>query len=93
MLNENGAPTACETYARIIKALETQLKKLDEAGAFMAAAHLDAAIQQLRRDRLALELATAAHHGESENPENTAASEALARAQVFPRKANPAHSR
>ena len=106
MLNENSAPTACEEYARIARALENQLKKLDRAGAFKAAAHLDAAIQQLRRDRLALEIAAAAHEAPEDgarhrnaaapppaSPSETTVSEALAPPHVFPRKAKPATAR
>ncbi len=46
-------------YARIGAALEEQLAALDRAGAHKAAAHLDAAIHQLRRDARVLREAEA----------------------------------
>jgi hypothetical protein len=49
---ENLSPTApCDSGANaILAALEQQLAALDALGAHIAAAHVDAAIQQLRRD-------------------------------------------
>lgn len=45
-----------DAFAPIVEALETQIMQLDALGAHIAAAHLDAAIHQLRfedlRDRL-----------------------------------------
>lgn len=52
---ENLHPTA-QRDARILDvlaALEQQLAILDHLGAHIAAAHLDSAIQQLRRERAA----------------------------------------
>ena len=54
---ENLHPTA-QRDARIfdvLAALEQQLFALDQLGAHIAGAHVDAAIQQLRRDRAARE--------------------------------------
>lgn len=49
---ENVSPAApCDSGAlHILAALEQQLAALDRRGAHIAAAHLDAAIQQLRLD-------------------------------------------
>ena len=44
-----NAPRNTEACA-ILAALEVQLAALDDLGARIAAAHVDAAIQQLRRD-------------------------------------------
>lgn len=95
----------CERYARLLRVLERELAELDRVGAHKAAAHLDAAIQQLRRDLSALTFASAAQPPEQPPPsqpaEQTAIlgpflpsfSEVSAGSQVFPRKANPANSR
>lgn len=40
-------------YASTLSALEDQLSQLDRLGSWIAAAHVDAAIQQLRQDRAA----------------------------------------
>ena len=40
------------SLAPIVQALETQLGTLDRLGAHIAAAHIDAAINQLRRDQV-----------------------------------------
>ncbi|WP_427968893.1 hypothetical protein [Altererythrobacter sp.] len=46
---ENGANTrAAEAFGPIVAALETQISQLDELGAHVAAAHIDAAIHLLR---------------------------------------------
>jgi hypothetical protein len=39
-------------YAPVLSALEEQLTAVDRLGSGIAAAHLDAAIQQLRLDRI-----------------------------------------
>jgi hypothetical protein len=44
-----GAPCGTDAH-HIIAVLEQQLAALDKRGAHIAAAHLDAAIQQLRLD-------------------------------------------
>jgi hypothetical protein len=50
-LENLSSGTPCDTDAHhIIAALEQQLAALDRRGAHIAAAHLDAAIQQFRLD-------------------------------------------
>lgn len=72
MENRPQALSPSDIYARAITALEEQLVRLDEAGAHKAAAHLDAVIQQLRRDQLALDLASAARQVPAQmTPEST----------------------
>ena len=98
-----GKPTRTpgEEYTRILSTLEAQLASLDRAGAHKAAAHLDAAIQQLRRDQLALNLATAAQETPPTRATETAIlalsmtpkPEALPGSHVVARKANPANAR
>lgn len=93
--------TPCEQYTRILSTLEAQLSSLDRAGAHKAAAHLDAAIQQLRRDQLALELASAAKEPTTTRARKTAISapfmapswDEFARSHVVARKAKPANAR
>ena len=41
-----------DAFAHIVAALESQIDQLDAIGAHIAAAHVDAAIQQLRFDGL-----------------------------------------
>jgi len=50
---ENHSPSApCDTGTQaVLAALEQQLAALDRLGLHIAAAHLDAAIQQLRLDQ------------------------------------------
>ena len=101
MSKKKSASTACEQYARILSALEAQLASLDRAGAHKAAAHLDAAVHQLRRDQLALELASAARETPAAQNVDSVVSE-LSMApiseqfhdpQVFVLKAKPANAR
>lgn len=101
MLTASSARSACEEYAHVLSTLKGQLARLDRAGAHKAAAHLDAAIQQLRRDQLALNLASAAQ----EKPPTRAAKTAVSAPFVTPkpvafpdphvvaRKAKPANAR
>jgi hypothetical protein len=49
----DAAPHDARAHA-ILAALEVQLTALDQIGARIAAAHVDAAIQQLRRDMAGL---------------------------------------
>ncbi len=50
-LNTLSPALPCDSGAHtILAALEAQLAALDRMGAHIAAAHVDAAIQQLRRD-------------------------------------------
>lgn len=49
--NRISAPPCDPGVPAILATLETQLVALDRIGAHIAAAHLDAAIQQLRLDR------------------------------------------
>jgi hypothetical protein len=50
-LENLSLPAPCDHGANaILAALELQLAALDTFGAHIAAAHVDAAIQQLRRD-------------------------------------------
>ena len=101
MTDRNSARSPCEQYARILTTLESQLAELDRAGAHKAAAHLDAAIQQLRRDQVALDKASAGHTTKPCVDQKTAIlasfstsfSEALPGGQVFARKAKPMNSR
>ena len=100
-MDRNKAPLSpYEAYTRILDVLDGQLAELDRAGAHKAAAHLDSAIHQLRRDRAALEIASAGHEDAQKDEEGfvirraftPAFAEALPTAQVFPRKARPANS-
>jgi hypothetical protein len=51
VLENASAAAPCDTDAHnILAALEQQLAALDQRGAHVAAAHLDAAIQQFRLD-------------------------------------------
>jgi hypothetical protein len=53
ILENQTSVTPCDTgVGSILAALEQQLAALDGLGAHIAAAHLDAAIQQLRRDQV-----------------------------------------
>jgi hypothetical protein len=53
ILENLTSATPCDPGVRtILAALEQQLAALDRIGAHIAAAHLDAAIQQLRRDQV-----------------------------------------
>jgi len=100
LTDRNSARSPCEQYARILSALEHQLAELDRAGANKAAAHLDAAIQQLRRDQMALDKASAGHAARPSVDQKTAIlasfstsfSQGLPGGQVFPRKAKPVNS-
>ncbi|WP_158094285.1 hypothetical protein [Erythrobacter donghaensis] len=50
-MNTLSPALPCDSGAHtILAALEAQLAALDRMGAHIAAAHVDAAIQQLRRD-------------------------------------------
>lgn len=101
MTERSSAPSPCEVYARILTTLETQLASLDDAGAHKAAAHLDAAIQQLRRDQAVLKTTTAGREPEPNLEEKAAIlaafsatlPQSLRAAHVVPRKAKPANSR
>ncbi|MEM7700864.1 MAG: hypothetical protein AAF251_02900 [Pseudomonadota bacterium] len=81
--------------------LETQLSALDEAGAYKAAAHLDAAIQQLRRDQALLKTTTAGREPKPTLEEKNAILAAFSASpprglrdpHVVPRKAKPANYR
>lgn len=48
----NGQMASDAVFTPIVTALETQVAQLDALGAHVAAAHLDAAIHQLRFDGL-----------------------------------------
>jgi hypothetical protein len=61
---EHETLSPLEEYARIGAALERQLAALDRAGAHKAAAHVDAAIHQLRRDARVLRDAAAGTQSE-----------------------------
>ena len=98
-----------ERYARILSALERELRELDQEGAHKVTAHLDTAIHQLRRDMRVLRQATAAHEEPRSNapkaglhlaekaailaPFSTSHMAAIQPGQVFARKAKPANSR
>jgi hypothetical protein len=49
---QNGATPHGHGVPAILAALEEQLAALDQSGAWIAAAHLDCAIQQLRLDQV-----------------------------------------
>ncbi|MEM1195872.1 MAG: hypothetical protein AAGH57_07185 [Pseudomonadota bacterium] len=49
--NGPNTPPRCGGVQLALEALEAQLHELDRLGTHKAAAHLDAAIQQLKRDR------------------------------------------
>lgn len=105
MNDTHSTLSPCEEYARILSVLGKELSALDRAGAHKAAAHLDEAIHQLRRDQTALRKASAAHATKptqtltaSEKASilacfSTSFSEAFEEPQVFTRKAKPANSR
>jgi len=93
LVHGKTVPTPCEEYGRILDILETQLAALDRAGAHKAAAHLDASIQQLRRDEIVLQLAEAGHTPTDPADEDASISDRLTEFHVVPRKANPANVR
>ncbi len=92
MTHGETVPAPCEEYGRILNILETQLSALDSAGAHKAAAHLDAAIQQLRRDEIVLQVTNAGTAPSPVDNTETSISEELTQLQVFARKAKPARS-
>jgi len=92
MTHGKTVPAPCEEYGRILNILETQLTALDRAGAHKAAAHLDAAIQQLRRDEVVLQVTSAGTAPSSTDNAESSISEELTQLQVFARKAKPARS-
>lgn len=108
-LDQGKSPTPAprDDRVRIVERLEDTLLRLDRAGSHKAAAHLDAAIQQLRRDLAAadpLTPDTLAPDTLPDTAEKTAATSTIASlpgpfrdpaqvSQVFPRKAKPATAR
>ncbi|MEL6708576.1 MAG: hypothetical protein AAFP79_09850 [Pseudomonadota bacterium] len=101
MTKRFSAPSPREAYARILTTLETQLTALDDAGAHKAAAHLDAAIQQLHRDQAVLKTTTIGREPEPDSEEKAAILAAFSASlpqtlradHVVTRKAKPANSR
>ena len=54
LAESNASQPAFHDYALVLFALEKQLVALDRLGLAIAAAHLDASIQQIRMDQVAL---------------------------------------